>query len=84
MENECKVTNPYGTKGSEEHQKKVAEVAEEVTGRGLSAVFEYFIELFGKSKKSRFSDVAGVNPENEDLVELHHISFILLFYLYWQ
>jgi RHS repeat-associated protein len=70
----AKIPSPFGRRGSLEHQAKVDEVASDVERRGLIARTEFHVKTPRGSKKSRYADVAGIDPNTGDVVELHQVG----------
>ena len=68
------VPNPNGRLGSPAHQQKVDEVARDVKSRGLTVKKEFLVKTPGGHKERRFADVAGLDPDTGELVELHQVG----------
>jgi len=71
------VPNPYGKLGSPAHQQKVADIANDITARGLIPRFEVRIETVNGQKAVRFMDVAAIDPSSNQIVEVHQVGRVL-------
>ncbi|MEM7184926.1 MAG: hypothetical protein AAF518_28795 [Spirochaetota bacterium] len=66
-----KIPNPYGKLGSPKHRVKVEEVETSIRNRGLIAIKEYLLNLFGK--KRRYIDVVAMGNQDEP-IEYHQVG----------
>jgi RHS repeat-associated protein len=70
------VPNPDGRLGSPAHRQKVDEVARDVKSRGMTVEREFMVKTPGGHKERRFVDVAGLDPDTGELVELHQVGVV--------
>ena len=76
--NPKKVPNPWGRRGRPAHQRKAEQIAEQLREKGLRVEFEYAVKVQGG--KTRYLDVAGIDPATNKLVEGHQIGRTLRAY----
>jgi len=70
MENK-KVPNPWGKKGSPEHQNAVTAIENEIFANDMLPITEYEVLTPAGKKTKRFVDVAAIDRQSLELIELY-------------